>query len=109
MLAVGIAWGEEGVHALEIPEPRIGQPDEVLVRVKEAGLDDTDFNMIRHRLQDIAQGRNEMALGDIGKINARFDGLLTEMITHRYRLEDFQQAFDGGDPKHIKTVIEVEA
>jgi threonine dehydrogenase-like Zn-dependent dehydrogenase len=51
----------------------------------------------------------EMALGDIGKINDRFDGLLTEMVTHRYRLEDFQRAFDSADPRHIKTVIEVEA
>jgi threonine dehydrogenase-like Zn-dependent dehydrogenase len=50
----------------------------------------------------------EMALGDIGEINSRFNGMLTEMITHRYRLEDFQQAFITQDPKHIKTVIEVE-
>jgi threonine dehydrogenase-like Zn-dependent dehydrogenase len=51
----------------------------------------------------------EMALGDIGEINSRFNGMLTEMITHRYRLEDFQQAFTTQDPKHIKTVIEVES
>jgi Zn-dependent alcohol dehydrogenase len=50
-----------------------------------------------------------MALGDIGEINSRFNGMLTEMITHRYRLEDFQQAFTTQDPKHIKTVIEVES
>ncbi len=27
---------------------------------------------------------------------------------HRFRLEDYQQAFTLSDPKHIKTVIAVE-
>jgi threonine dehydrogenase-like Zn-dependent dehydrogenase len=72
MLAVGIVRGKEGVHALEIPEPEIGQPDEVMVRVKEVGLDGTDFNMIRHKLQDIAESRDEMAMGHemIGQVEA---------------------------------------
>ncbi|MEE9399645.1 MAG: hypothetical protein V3V23_05185, partial [Dehalococcoidales bacterium] len=51
----------------------------------------------------------EMALKDMGEMNSRFDGILEEMITHRFRLEDYQQAFSLSDPKHIKTVIEVES
>jgi threonine dehydrogenase-like Zn-dependent dehydrogenase len=50
----------------------------------------------------------EMALKDMPEINSRFGGILEEMITHRFRLEDYQRAFDLGDSKHIKTVIEVE-
>jgi hypothetical protein len=30
------------------------------------------------------------------------------MVTNRYALEDFNKAFAEGDPKHIKTVIDVE-
>ncbi|MEE8414097.1 MAG: glucose 1-dehydrogenase [Dehalococcoidales bacterium] len=50
----------------------------------------------------------EMALKDMGEVNSRFDGLLNEMITHRFQLNDYQQAFSLSDPRHIKTVIEVE-
>jgi Zn-dependent alcohol dehydrogenase len=49
-----------------------------------------------------------MALRDIDRINSGFDGVLADMITHRYRLEDYEQAFASKDAKHIKTVIEVE-
>ena len=63
MLAVGMVRGQPGVHAFELPMPEIKQPDEVLVRVKEVGLDGTDFNMVRYGLQDIAEGHNEMAMG----------------------------------------------
>lgn len=63
MLAVGMVRGREGVHTFELPVPEIKQPDEVLVRVKEVGVDGTDFNMVRHNLQDIAEGRNEIVLG----------------------------------------------
>jgi threonine dehydrogenase-like Zn-dependent dehydrogenase len=40
------------VHDFEIPKPEIRRPDEVLVKVKEVGLDGTDYNMIRYNLQD---------------------------------------------------------
>ncbi len=63
MLAVGMVQGKSGVHTFELPMPEIQQPDEVLVRVKEVGLDGTDFNMVRYGLQDIAEGRNEIAMG----------------------------------------------
>ncbi len=63
MLAVGMMRGKEGVHVFELPMPEIKQPDEVLVRVKEVGVDGTDFNMVRYNLQDIAEGRGEIVLG----------------------------------------------
>jgi len=50
----------------------------------------------------------EMALKDIPEINSQFGGMLEEMITHRFHLEDYKQVFATSDPKHIKTVIEVE-
>ena len=49
-----------------------------------------------------------MALKDIREVESRFDGMLTEMITHRFALKDYKQAFALSDSKHIKTVIEVE-
>jgi threonine dehydrogenase-like Zn-dependent dehydrogenase len=51
----------------------------------------------------------EMALRDMARINSGFDGVLGDMITHRYRLEDYEKAFAPKDAKHIKTVIEVES
>jgi len=45
MLAVGMLWGKKGVRSFDIPKPDIKEPDEVLVWVKEAGLDGTDFNI----------------------------------------------------------------
>ena len=63
MLAVGMMREKPGVHLFELTVPEIKQPDEVLVRVKEVGLDGTDFNMVGYGLQDIAEGRNEIAMG----------------------------------------------
>jgi threonine dehydrogenase-like Zn-dependent dehydrogenase len=63
MLAVGMIKGKKGVFDFEIPKPVITRPDEVLVRVKEVGLDGTDFNIARYNLQDIAEGRSEMVMG----------------------------------------------
>ena len=63
MKAIGMLRGKPGVHAFDLPKPEISQPDEVLVNVKEAGVDGTDFNMVRHNLQDIAEGRNEIVMG----------------------------------------------
>ena len=50
----------------------------------------------------------EMALGDMPDINSNFNGLLKTMFTHRFRLEEYQNAFSLNDPGHIITVIEVE-
>jgi len=63
MLAVGMLRGKPGVHTFELPMPEIKQPDDVLVRIKEAGLDGTDFNMLQHQLQDIAEDRDEITMG----------------------------------------------
>ena len=63
MLAVGMVRGKSGVHTFELPVPEVRQPDEVLIRVKEVGLDGTDFNMVRYGLQDIAEGYSEMVMG----------------------------------------------
>jgi len=63
MLAMGMLRGKAGVHAFEIKKPEIEQEDEVMVRVKEVGVDGTDFNMVRHQLQDIGEGSDRIVLG----------------------------------------------
>jgi len=50
MLAVGMLRGQSRVHDFELPMPAIKQPDEVLVRVKEVGLDGTDFGLVQYGL-----------------------------------------------------------
>lgn len=80
MLAVGMRRGGDGVEAFEVPEPKIEQPDEVLIRVKEVGLDGTDFNLVRHRLQDPAEGRDEIVMGHemagvVERVGAEVTGL----------------------------------
>ncbi len=54
------------------------------------------------------RGHFEMALRDMEKIDSRFNGVLKEMLTNRYRFEEYQKAFEPRGPEHIKTVIEVE-
>jgi threonine dehydrogenase-like Zn-dependent dehydrogenase len=63
MLAVGMVRVKPGVHSFDLPEPGIQQPGQVLVRVKEVGLDGTDFGIVSHGQPDIAEGRNEIVLG----------------------------------------------
>ncbi len=77
MLAVGMLRGKPGVHVFEIPKPDIKQADEVLVRVKEVGVDGTDFNMVKHNLQDIAEGHSEIVMGHemVGVIEAVGSGV----------------------------------
>ena len=62
MLAVGMVRGKPGVHDFQLPMPEIKDPDDVLVRIKMVGLDGTDFNMVRYKLQDIAESRSEIAM-----------------------------------------------
>jgi threonine dehydrogenase-like Zn-dependent dehydrogenase len=50
----------------------------------------------------------QMALDDMGEVNTHFGGMLAEMVTNRFRLEEYEQAFALDASKHIKTVIEVE-
>ncbi len=63
MRGVGLLKGKTGVHAFEMPMPEIREPDEVLIRVKQVGLDGTDFNIVRYDLQDMAEGQDRMTLG----------------------------------------------
>jgi threonine dehydrogenase-like Zn-dependent dehydrogenase len=63
MQAVGIIRGKAGAHSFELPKPEIKNPDDVLVRIKQVGLDGTDYGIIRNKKYDIAGGRNEMAMG----------------------------------------------
>ncbi len=60
MLAVGMYRDKPGVHAFEIPKPEIKQPDEVLIRMKEVGLDGTDYGIVRNNSPDIAEGRDKI-------------------------------------------------
>lgn len=63
MLGVGLIRDRKGVHALDLPVPEIREPDQVLVKVKEVGLDGTDFNILKYNLQDMAEGQDHMVLG----------------------------------------------
>lgn len=63
MKAVGMLKEKEGIHLFKVPKPKIIKDDEVLIKVLEAGIDGTDFNMVKHNLQDIAQGRDKIILG----------------------------------------------
>jgi glucose 1-dehydrogenase len=63
MLAVGMLRGEKDVRTFDVPAPFIREPDEVLVRVKEVGLDGTDLNIVKYQLQDIEEGRDRIILG----------------------------------------------
>ncbi|MBI4330651.1 MAG: alcohol dehydrogenase catalytic domain-containing protein [Chloroflexi bacterium] len=76
-LAAGMVRGKTGIHLFEVPMPEIKQPDEVLIRVKEVGLDGTDFNAIRFNLQDIGEGRDEMVMGHeaVGVVEATGPGV----------------------------------
>jgi threonine dehydrogenase-like Zn-dependent dehydrogenase len=75
MKAIAIVRGKPGVHVIDLPKPEIKQPDEVLVRVKQAGVDGTDYNMVKYNLQDMAEGQDLIVMGhemvgvveDVGK------------------------------------------
>ncbi len=66
MLALGMLRDQAGVHEFDVGMPAIKEPDEVLVRIKEVGLDGTDFNMVRLSLQDIAEGHDRIIIGHEG-------------------------------------------
>ncbi len=63
MLAAGLVKGEAGVQLIDLPVPKIRLPDEVLIRVKEVGLDGTDFNMVQHNIQDLPPDQDQIAMG----------------------------------------------
>lgn len=63
MFAVGMFRGEDGIRTFDAPLPVIKEPDEVLIRVKEVGLDGTDLNIVRYNLQDMQDGSDRIILG----------------------------------------------
>ena len=63
MFSVGMKRAEQGVHGFMLPVPKLASPTQVLVRVKEVGLDGTDFTMVSHDKKDIAEGRDEIVIG----------------------------------------------
>ncbi|APV43714.1 Threonine dehydrogenase [Dehalogenimonas formicexedens] len=62
MRAIGLVRGENSVQTFDLPKPEITQPDEVLVRIKEVGLDGTDYNVVRYG-PDMAPDKNRMVMG----------------------------------------------
>lgn len=63
MLAVGLKKDINGIQSFQIPKPEIKKQNEVLIRIKQVGLDGTDFNMVKYDSKDIADNRNEIVLG----------------------------------------------
>ena len=63
MLAVGLKGNVKGIQSFYIPKPEIKKPMDVLVKIKQVGLDGTDFNMVKYDSKDIAEDRNEIVLG----------------------------------------------
>jgi glucose 1-dehydrogenase len=63
MFAVGFVRGQSGVQSFDIPRPEIRHKDEVLVRIKEVGLDGTDFGIVKNGLEDFAENRDSLVLG----------------------------------------------
>jgi len=48
------------------------------------------------------------ALDDLRKIKEEFSEAMEQVITHRFRLKDFQEAFALQDPNQLKVIFEVE-
>ena len=79
MLAIGMYKDKQGAHNFDLPKPAINKPDEVLIKVNQAGVDGTDFNMIKHNLQDPADGQNRIVMGHemVGVVKAVGDDVKT--------------------------------
>lgn len=63
MLAVGLKKDANGIHSFTTPKPEIKKPTDVIIKIKQVGLDGTDFNMVKYDSKDIAENRNEIVLG----------------------------------------------
>ena len=63
ILAIGMYRNKSGIHKTEIDKPRLTKPNQVLIRVIQTGVDGTDFNIVKHNLQDIEQGKDFVILG----------------------------------------------
>ncbi|TFG46568.1 MAG: alcohol dehydrogenase, partial [Dehalococcoidia bacterium] len=63
MLGIGLIRGISGITELELSQPCIKETNEVLIRVKEVGLDGTDYGILKKGEPDIASGQDSMVLG----------------------------------------------
>lgn len=63
ILAIGMYRNKPGIHKIEIDKPIIRKPNQALIRVLQTGVDGTDFNIVKHNLQDIEQGKDFIVLG----------------------------------------------
>jgi threonine dehydrogenase-like Zn-dependent dehydrogenase len=50
----------------------------------------------------------EMAARDMAGIHKRFPGMFETMVTRRVPLNDYQRAFVMDNPRHIKTIMEID-
>jgi threonine dehydrogenase-like Zn-dependent dehydrogenase len=50
----------------------------------------------------------EMAIKDIPRINRKFDKILDKIITHRFKLNQYQEYFNLQDPNQLKIVVDVD-
>jgi len=62
VFAVGVTRGTPGVGSFDIEEPVVRQPDDVLIRVQQVGIDGTDYNIVKYGA-DFAPGRDSLVLG----------------------------------------------
>ena len=63
MFAVGLKEDVKGIQSIYIPKPDIKKPTDVLIKIKQVGLDGTDFNMVKYDSKDIGEKRNAIVLG----------------------------------------------
>lgn len=63
MKAVGLIRGEEGVRLFDVDEPEITASTQVRVRVVQAGIDGTDYAIVRDNEFEMAAGEDVMVLG----------------------------------------------
>lgn len=63
MIGIGMIRGKSNVTELNLPKPRLQESDEVLIKVKEVGLDGTDYSILTKGQPDIAPGRDSIVLG----------------------------------------------
>ncbi len=62
MFAVGVKRGQKGVYSFDVPEPVITNPDDVLIKVREVGIDGTDYNIVKFGA-DFGPERDTLVLG----------------------------------------------
>ncbi|MBI2139765.1 alcohol dehydrogenase catalytic domain-containing protein [Candidatus Woesearchaeota archaeon] len=63
IFAVGLKKEIKGIQSFRIPMPKIEKETDVLIKVKEVGIDGTDVNMVKHDKKDIAPGKDLIVLG----------------------------------------------